>query len=229
MLAPCSAANDDRNRDVERAEVDAIQRLYATLRSKQERLADECGSARVGVRFEETPDGTLMSPPRTSTGNQIYIAPRSRASPSASKFTSPHRKPVAQGPARTTALSSPLTRQGRSNSPAWRPTSSPLHAQRETPRASRSSPHQSREVTRPQVVEFMRQVLQPHYNAGLLPQTAFVSIVKNVSADFFGAGRTWRTGNGRDDAEWQRYLTERLEHYVMRFARHGGPTMPLYH
>ena len=40
-------------------------------------------------------------------------------------------------------------------------------------------------INKQEVVEFMRQILQPSYNSGLLPAEQFAEIVRNVSSQLF--------------------------------------------
>jgi hypothetical protein len=66
--------------------------------------------------------------------------------------------------------------------------------------------HKSQLPNKHDVVEFMRQILQPSYNAGLLPAEQFADIVREVSTSlFFSSGN-----NNNRKNNWKEYVREKI-------------------
>eukprot|EP01062_Namystynia_karyoxenos_P049176 TRINITY_DN375_c0_g1_i2.p2 TRINITY_DN375_c0_g1~~TRINITY_DN375_c0_g1_i2.p2 ORF type:complete len:634 (+),score=165.13 TRINITY_DN375_c0_g1_i2:73-1974(+) len=83
-----------------------------------------------------------------------------------------------------------------------------------SPRAARPSPPRSSDATgqyppRPDVVEYIRSLLQPLYNSGAMEQALFADVVRGVSQQLFA--QRWRRG---DDARWQHFVRQRIERLV---------------
>jgi hypothetical protein len=61
--------------------------------------------------------------------------------------------------------------------------------------------------SRDEVVEYLREVLQPLYDDGRLPTDAFVKIIRHVSHRL----AEWSADAGHRDASWRGFLHAELE------------------
>lgn len=65
-------------------------------------------------------------------------------------------------------------------------------------------------VSKAEVVEFMRQLLQPSYNAGVLPAEQFAEIVREVSVALF------RDNIARQSVNWKAWIRDRIKHILIQ-------------
>jgi hypothetical protein len=66
-----------------------------------------------------------------------------------------------------------------------------------------------RSLSKPEVVEFMRQILQPSFNAGVLPAEQFADIVRRISNGLF------REGALRHGEHWKSFVRSRIAEEIM--------------